>query len=204
MNPVEVFVSGTPYDMGGWTIEKSENVLRNMCYLMESIPSVIEDDNFQCMLDDMLKLYAVFHGNLNKIHCNKVLSLLIRFNIQGYLFLNDLVYDDKSSSFMKKVIEIKRDEKILLLIEDNNKINRTKIAELLAQSNNSDSWVCRLTEDLEEVHYGEKSWEWFYQRHCHDRSFYRTKVDSLILDVFNYFHSKEAESANCVRIEVLR
>ena len=77
------------------------------------------------------------------------------------------------------------------IAESIDKENRSKIAELLAVCSLKNAWVEHVADDIEEVHQGRKDWEWFYKRHCDDRSTFELKfTDCFIKEVYEYFKGK--------------
>ena len=199
MKDMKVTFSDTPYDFAGWTEEKCGRLLMGLCRTMKNQPEIINDDSFQDALDNALKLFALSHGNLNGICCNLIYTLLVRFNVAGYDFLEDLLYGTKSSSIMKQIMQLERDEEIMQLIEANDKLNRTRIAELLGRSDCSSKWISQISEDIEYVHYGEKTWDWFYNKHHNDRNTFTLQFDnSFIQEVYEYFHSDAYKTADDV------
>ena len=162
-----------------------------MCWVLREYPGLKEDSNFQCAVGDSVNLFALFAEDLQKIACNKIYRLILQYDIDGYEFLEDLIHDSKCGKLMKEIYQDERSEEILELIEANDKENRSKIAELLAVCSLKNAWVEHVADDIEEVHQGRKDWEWFYKRHCDDRSTFELKfTDSFIKEVYEYFKGK--------------
>ena len=128
---MKVTFSDATCDFTGWTIEKCGRALASLCGVMRDCPDVVNNYNFQEALDNTLKLFALSNENLNGISCDLIYTLLIRFNTDGYYFLEDLLQNTKSGNIMKQIMQSERDERILELIEANNKLNRTVLAESL-------------------------------------------------------------------------
>jgi len=198
---MEIKFSDVPYDFSGWLEEKCGNVLRALCTTLQENPDIRDSASFQTALFESLKIYALCCENLNGIYCKLVCSLLLKYNIEGYDFLQDLINGTRTSTFMKEAFGAKYDEEILTLIEQNEKSNRTKIAELLAHIESPNRWIEEIRSDIEYVHNGEKSWEWFYAKHSHDRNtFHYTFSDDLIRDVYEYFQSDDYKFADNVTL----
>lgn len=203
MKDMKITFSDRPENFAGWMSEKCENLLFDLCLTMKDHPEIVNDDNFQYVLDDALKLFALSHGNLNGICCDLVYKLLVRFNTDGYDFLKDLLCGSQRSSIMAQIMQLERDEKILQLIEANNKLNRTKIEELLAKSQHTNKWTSQISEDIEYVHNGIKTWDWFYSKHFNDRNTFTLQFDDrFIQEVYEYFHSDAYKTADDVVLVV--
>lgn len=197
MKNIKVTFSDTFHDFAGWTTEKTGRVLRGLSCVVGNHPELLDDDFFQEAFDNALKLYALTHGNLNGIYCALVYELLERFNIDGCDFLRDLINGTKNGKIMQRVMQEERDEEILKLIETNKKSNRQVLAEKLSQSDQSNLWIRNLEDELEHVHMGEETWEWFYNRHCNDRNTFKPHFeDDFIRKVYEYFQSDEYRNAD--------
>ena len=158
---------------------------------------IVEYRELRKAVIDQGVLYALTHGNLNGIYCALVYELLKRFNIDGCDFLRDLINGTKNGKIMQRVMQEERDEEILKLIETNKKSNRQVLAEKLSQSDQSNLWIRNLEDELEHVHMGEETWEWFYNRHCNDRNTFKPHFeDDFIRKVYEYFQSDEYRNAD--------
>ena len=170
--------------------EKCGYVLLSLCAMIQEIPDVSDNDSFQDALDNSLKTYAFCCGNLHGIYCDLVRSLLVTYNVQGYQYLNDLIFGTKNSTIMKEIFQFERDKKILALIEQNDKLNRTEIARLLGHVIHPNRWTEEISADIELVHNGIQNWEWFYNKHHNDRDTFGLHFpNSLIREVYEYFNS---------------
>ena len=201
MQDIKVTFSDVPYDFSGWVIEKCERILLGLCITLRDLPEIVNNDGFQDTLDNALKMYALSHGNLNGIRCDLTHALLVRHNIDGYYFLEDLLNNTKSSIIMGKIMQSERNDKILELIEANDKLNRTVLAEMLEKSDQKNLWITQLSEDLEQVHNGIKTWDWFYSKHYNDRNTFMPQFDDeFIRTVYEYFHSEAYKTADDIAI----
>lgn len=197
MKDMKVIFSDTSRDFSPWVREKCQNLLSDLCWVIKESPEIVNKGFFTNAFDEALKLYALSHENLNGISCDLVTTLLFRYNVDGYMFLEDLIFKRKQSAIMRKVMCSERDEEILVLIEQNDKSNRQKLAELLAQSDQTNPWILNIAEDLEYVHNGEKKWEWFYDLHKNDRNTFTPYFeDAFIKEVYDYFHSDDYFNAD--------
>lgn len=174
-----------------WVEEKTNNVIKSLCWMLQEDSTLKDDFNFRCAIGDLLKLYALYSGILDVVNLDMLGKLIIGYNFDGYEFLEDLIHGSKRGKLMKEIYQDEREEEILLLIEENDKENRTKIGELLAVCSLKNAWIECVADDIEEVHQGREDWEWFYKRHCDDRSTFELKfTDSFIKEVYDYFQSK--------------
>lgn len=197
MKDMAIKFSDTPINFSGWMKEKCRNVILSLCGALRECPDVMNTESFRLALDDALKIYALCCENLNGIYNNLVYSLLITYNVDGYFFLEDLISGTKNSSMMQEVFQCERSEEILTLIEQNDKLNRTKIASLLSHIAKPNRWTEEVANDLELVHNGIQSWGWFYDKHHNDRHtrqpyFYNSQVR----EVYEYFQSDAYKTAD--------
>lgn len=203
MENMSILFSDSPCDFSDWTTEKCGRVLMDLCIVMRDCPEIVSNDFFLDALDNALKLFGLCHGNLNGIRCDLVYTMLLRFNVEGYYFLEDLLYNTKLGNIMKHILQTERDEEILKLIEANDKRNRTILAELLAKANHSNKWVAQIAYDIEYVHDGSKTWDWVYQKHCNDRHTFTPQFnDDLIRQVYDYFNSDAYKNADNINMEI--
>lgn len=190
MKGIKVTFEDDCREFSTWTLEKIENALRNLCWLINESPEIINQSSFCSSLDYTLELYALFNCDLHTISSECVYKLLKEYNIEGFYFLKDLINGTEKSKFITLIKQSIRDEQILCLIEENNKLNRTLLAEPLEQSYPKDEWLKSVIDDLEYVHHGEKTWEWFYNIHSEDRSQYQPRItDPLIMEVYDLLKS---------------
>ena len=193
---MKVMYSNDTRDFTNWVIEKNDRVLFGLCRMIRDNPGVLNDVNFCDSLENALKLFSLFHGNLNGIYCELVYNLLVHYHVDGYIFLEDILENKRSGKIMKNIMCTERDERVLKLIEENDKLNRTEIATLLARADKSNKWISEIAEDIEYVHDGIKSWEWFYNKHHNDRNTFEPYFeDEFIRKVYEYFHSDEYMNA---------
>ncbi len=197
MKDMKITFTDTSRNFACWMNEKSSNILRELCCALQDIPSNKESDSFRRAVDDALKIYALCHGNLNGIYCDLVYALLMQYNISGYYFLCDLLDGTKKSSIMQDILQNKSEMHILELIEQNKKENRTAIAEQLPQITTPNNWTRQIANDIEFVHNGEQSWDWFYAKHGNDRNSFMLHLSGgLIQQVYEYFQSEEYQNAD--------
>lgn len=191
MKDLKVKFSDDSRDFSGWAEEKTNNAIKSLCWMVKENSSLKNDFNFRCAIRDLLKLYALYSEILDVVDLDMLSKLLLEYNFDGYEFLEDLIHDSKRGKLMKEIYQDERSEDILELIETNDKENRSKIAELLAVCSLKNAWVEYVADDIEEVHQGRKDWEWFYKRHCDDRSTFELKfTDCFIKEVYEYFKGK--------------
>ena len=197
MKDMKVTFSDTTRDYSTWLHEKNRSVLRSLCALLRDIPSVKENASFLVALSEALKVYALCNENLNGIYCKLVYDFLVEYNIEGYFYLQDLVHGTEGSSIMEDVMQNKRDEEILVLIAENKKENRSIIAERLARMPKLNRWATQIADDIERVHNGERTWNWFYDKHWNDASTFRLHFSKTVYrELYDYFQSVDYMTAD--------
>ena len=98
---------------------------------------------------------------------------------------------------MQEVFQCEQSEEILTLIEQNDKLNRTKIASLLSRIAKPNRWTEEVANDLDLVHNGVQSWEWFYGKHHNDRHTCQPYFsNSQVREVYEYFQSDAYKTAD--------
>ena len=196
MKDMKITFSDDVREFSSWMCEKCGNVLSSLCLMLKEKPELSEDASFTQALDDALLVFALVNEHLNGIHTKMVNQLLINYNMEGYYFLKDLINKSCRSNLMKKAIDFQPNEEIIELIEENNKLNRTKIAEKIYQLNYQSPWIKQIANDLEYVHNNEKTWDWFYTKHCNDKANFKlTFEDDFIKEIYDYFNSEEFENS---------
>lgn len=199
MKDMKVTFSDTSREFSTWVREKNDDVLLGLCELIKEQHQIVNSKSFLFTLDSALKLFALSYGNLNGIRCKMVSNLLINYNVDGYYFLKDLINNTMQSDIMKQIMQSEYNEEILKLIEENNKLNRRILAEKLAKSDYTNNWTVKIAEDIEYVHNGEKTWDWFYNIHKNDRNKFNTYFKGgFIKEVYDYFHSDDYLNADIV------
>lgn len=197
MKNMTITFSDTTRDFAGWVCEKTGYVLQSLCRELRENPEVRNNENFKFALCDSLKIYGLCCGNLNGISHGLVVSLLLERNIDGFDFLKDMINGTENSSIMVEILQAKRNEEILALIEQNVRTNRTEIARLLGRSNSGNRWIEKVRDDIELVHNNERDWAWFYNRHKDDRNtFNAVFANGLIHEVYEYFQSDDYKYAD--------
>lgn len=197
MKDMKVVFSDATYDYSSWVHEKSGNVLLSLCGMLRDIPTLRENDSFLCGLNDALKIYALCNGNLNGICCKLVYTLLLENNIDGYYYLCDLIHGTERSTIMQDILQNKRDEKILELIEQNKKENRGAIAECFGRMSHKNRWAQQIATDIEYVHNGEQTWDWFYSKHWNDRNTFKPHFsNNFFRSLYEYFQSDDYKFAD--------
>lgn len=197
MKDMKITFSDAAYDYATWMHQKSSNVLRDLCCMLRDVPALKENDSFLSGLGDALKMYALCNGNLNGIYRNLVYTLLLEHNISGYHYLCDLVHGTDESAIMQDILQNQRDEKVLELIEQNKRENRSVIAEYLGRMTHPNRWVQQIAADIEYVHNGERTWDWFYSKHGNDRNTFKPHFSNdFYRSLYEYFHSDDYKYAD--------
>ena len=184
-------------DFTPWMQEKSDNLLSSLCCAMNNTPELCEDYSFLTALDEALKIFALANENLNGIHCNLISRLLTKYKKDGYDFLCDLIHNTDKGILMKKAYCCSQAENIIIMIENEDKGNRTELASVLSKIEIRNIWTEQIASDLEKVHQGECGWEWFCAKHHNDRALIKLDSDEqFIMKVYDYFQSEEYKNAD--------
>ena len=178
-----------------WSIEKTEKNINEICWLIKSNPELCYNQGVELIIENTFAVYTMLRGALNCVDYTKAAHLILKYNTDGYRFLKDLLEQKEHSDIMKRIQINSKNAKVLCLIKQNIRTNRTLIAEEIAGVKHPNSWIKRIADDLERVHIGEKDWKWFYELHCND--IVETGLvfeDSLVEDVFYEFYASNNNS----------
>lgn len=182
------------YDFLPWTTEKHGSLLMYLCELVRENPDVSLQPEFHGALTEAVKLYLFLNGYLNAVEIEKICALLIKYNTDGIAFLQDLFHSAHDSEIGKGIFRNEPYMDILSLIKENERTNRTLIAERLVNMPCKNAWAKRIADDLEAVHEGTQTWEWFYNLHCNDDKQYELVYeDQLTKDIYQHFQSLHQE-----------
>lgn len=174
-----------------WSIEKTEKSISEICWLIKSNPELCFNQSVELLIENTLAIYTMLRGALNCVDYKKAARLILKYNADGFRFLEDLLDQKENSEIMRSILRNSQNSKVLDLIRQNNRTNRTLIAEAIAGVKYPNEWIKAIADDLEKVHNGEKEWKWFYDLHCND--IVETGLvfeDTNVEDVFYEFYSK--------------
>lgn len=193
MDDLKIIRDGDCRNFASWTIEKVGNSISGLSNLVTECPNVKESESFHNVIYHNLLVYGYLVGCLTTFSENGNFAwLILDYGYDGYLFLKDLIYKSSQSDILKEIIAFKNDEKIvkniIQLIKDNNKTNRTLIAVELSKIKKKDLLIQSIEEDIELVHQGEKSWEWFYNKHKTDKYYSNYNIDKKLLECYEKFY----------------
>jgi hypothetical protein len=173
---VDARFEGDNYDQSTWAYEKTQNVLTEICRLID-ITKDMEAETWDYLipaLNDCLKLYAFWSGDRD-IYSPDVMSFLTEHGYKGF---QHLAYVSGNSTVKDEITQKLEDNnttrEIFALITPDN--NRTKIYDELTKIANKNKWCRIIEDDLERVTMGEKNWSWFYDRHKND------KMNDILVD----------------------
>ena len=191
---IAVYTENDNRNFFGWTIEKVSKALSSLCRMVSNDGNIKNDTDFQLALSYTLSVYAYFHGDLTKISCEITEKLLFNYGYEGYLYLEDLIHETSNSLLLKNKRAIENEKEIahniIRLINENKPSNRTLIANELSKVNSTkNQWFIQIDNDIEYVHQGEKTWEWFYLKHYNDMYIQEKPTDSFLQEVYDYFKS---------------
>lgn len=69
------------------------------------------------------------------------------------------------------------------------KANRTELLSIIAPMKYKNSWVCNIEDDLEAVTTGEKTWNWFYNKHKDDKEEGKKILEGDELEAIEYIQN---------------
>ena len=180
-------------NFASWTIEKLSNAISGLADLITECPNIKNSDSFHNALYYNLLVYGYLVGGLTDFTENGNFAwLILDYGNDGFLFLKDLIYKSQQSEILKEINASKNDEiavnNIIQLINENKKTNRTLIAVELSKIKKKDLLIQSIEEDIELVHQGEKSWEWFYNKHKLDKYYSNYSIDKKLLECYEKFY----------------
>ncbi len=193
MDDLKIIRDGDCRNFASWTIEKLSNAISGLADLITECPNIKNSDSFHNALYYNLLVYGYLVGGLTDFTENGNFAwLILDYGNDGFLFLKDLIYKSQQSEILKEINASKNDEiavnNIIQLINENKKTNRTLIAVELIKIKKKDLLIQSIEEDIELVHQGEKSWEWFYNKHKLDKYYSNYSIDKKLLECYEKFY----------------
>ena len=193
MDDLKIIRAGDCRNFASWTIEKLSNAISGLADLITECPNIKNSDSFHNALYYNLLVYGYLVGGLTDFTENGNFAwLILDYGNDGFLFLKDLIYKSQQSEILKEINASKNDEiavnNIIQLINENKKTNRTLIAVELSKIKKKDLLIQSIEEDIELVHQGEKSWEWFYNKHKLDKYYSNYSIDKKLLECYEKFY----------------
>lgn len=193
MDDLKIIRDGDCRNFASWTIEKLSNAISGLADLITECPNIKNSDSFHNALYYNLLVYGYLVGGLTDFTENGNFAwLILDYGNDGLLFLKDLIYKSQQSEILKEINASKNDEiavnNIIQLINENKKTNRTLIAVELSKIKKKDLLIQSIEEDIELVHQGEKSWEWFYNKHKLDKYYSNYSIDKKLLECYEKFY----------------
>ena len=193
MDDLKIIRDGDCRNFASWTIEKLSNAISGLADLITECPNIKNSDSFHNALYYNLLVYGYLVGGLTDFTENGNFAwLILDYGNDGFLFLKDLIYKSQQSEILKEINASKNDEtavnNIIQLINENKKTNRTLIAVELSKIKKKDLLIQSIEEDIELVHQGEKSWEWFYNKHKLDKYYSNYSIDKKLLECYEKFY----------------
>ena len=193
MDDLKIIRYGDCRNFASWTIEKLSNAISGLADLIPECPNIKNSDSFHNALYYNLLVYGYLVGGLTDFTENGNFAwLILDYGNDGFLFLKDLIYKSQQSEILKEINASKNDEiavnNIIQLINENKKTNRTLIAVELSKIKKKDLLIQSIEEDIELVHQGEKSWEWFYNKHKLDKYYSNYSIDKKLLECYEKFY----------------
>ncbi len=193
MDDLKIIRDGDCRNFASWTIEKLSNAISGLADLITECPNIKNSDSFHNALYYNLLVYGYLVGGLTDFTENGNFAwLILDYGNDGFLFLKDLIYKSQQSEILKVINASKNDEiavnNIIQLINENKKTNRTLIAVELSKIKKKDLLIQSIEEDIELVHQGEKSWEWFYNKHKLDKYYSNYSIDKKLLECYEKFY----------------
>lgn len=193
MDDLKIIRDGDCRNFASWTIEKLSNAISGLADLITECPNIKNSDSFHNALYYNLLVYGYLVGGLTDFTENGNFAwLILDYGNDGFLFLKDLIYKSQQSEILKEINASKNDEiavnNIIQLINENKKTNRTLIEVELSKIKKKDLLIQSIEEDIELVHQGEKSWEWFYNKHKLDMYYSNYSIDKKLLECYEKFY----------------
>ncbi len=193
MDDLKIIRDGDCRNFASWTIEKLSNAISGLADLITECPNIKNSDSFYNALYYNLLVYGYLVGELTDFTENGNFAwLILDYGNDGFLFLKDLIYKSQQSEILKEINASKNDEiavnNIIQLINENKKTNRTLIAVELSKIKKKDLLIQSIEKDIELVHQGEKSWEWFYNKHKLDKYYSNYSIDKKLSECYEKFY----------------
>jgi hypothetical protein len=164
----KAYYPGKNYDQSGWMWEKTDNIIRYLCRLIDANQPEDKDlkDYIEYAIRDAFKLYTFWIGN-NELFTQSNLELILKNGSEGFKnikYTNGLSYQidkftQKEIALAKRKDDEQKEKEIFeLIVPESN--NRTFIYDKLHELSYKSDQIKKLEKDIEKVTMGEKTWQW--------------------------------------------
>ena len=171
-----------------WVKEKLEIAIRSLCCISHKNLSEPDCDNLRSALLYNIDLLSAVTGK-GKLCDDKVIDFIFQRGIDAFEYVEYIFkLTSREGAYVRKVKDNDAIDEIMQYITPD-KAGRTELHCIIARMEYKNYWVCRLEEDLEAVTTGEKTWNWFYDKHKDDKKESKKILDGNEIEAIEYIQS---------------
>lgn len=181
---LEIFDVETKRNFKPWLEEKVIKAIEECFYAKENTESKAERCHIEEALKRLLTIYFAVNGKTKDVEILE--NLFAKKNLKFFhKFQSVALLDNKTDAVKIAIPETEVYEQIKKLITPENR--RTQLAMAIQEYQNchgkGNSWMEGILNDLELVHSGIKTWDWFYSKHKNDETCYEVWTYKDLIDM---------------------
>jgi hypothetical protein len=178
----------TNYNFSSWVNEKLKAAIRGICRISHENLSELDLDNLYNALLYNIVLLSATTGK-GKMDDGKVIDFIFNRGIDAFEYVEYIFKLTRyEGAYVKKIKDNDAIDEIMQHITPD-KANRTELLSIIAPMKYKNSWVCNIEDDLEDVTMGEKTWDWFYNKHKDDKEEGKKILDGDEIEAIEYIQS---------------
>lgn len=171
-----------------WVKEKLEIAIRSLCCISHKNLSEPDCDNLRSALLCNIKLLSAVTG-IGKMCDRKVIDFIFERGIDAFEYVEYIFELTKyEGTYVRRIKDNDAIDEIMQYITPD-KANRTELLSIIAPMKYKNSWVCNIEDDLEDVTMGEKTWDWFYNKHKDDKEEGKKILEGDEIEAIEYIQS---------------
>ena len=149
-----------------WVLEKLEYLIKDL------LKTSLDDENIVSALSEAIKIYSLCTGKNAVYNDKEIYRFILDNGVDGFDYVRYClgITSEKgklATQLQQQIEDNETMEKIKSLITPD-KANRTLIYDLLRQIHQTNEWTDSIFVDADEVSNGNKTWDWFYNKHKDD------------------------------------
>jgi len=153
-------------DYMSWMLEKLENLIKDL------LRTSLDDENIKSAFSEAIKIYSLCTGKNAVYNDKEIYRFILDNGVDGFDYVRYCLgitpEKGKLAIQLQRQIEDNKTMKTIKSLITPDKTNRTLIYDLLRQIHQTNEWTDSIFVDADEVSNGNKTWDWFYNKHKDD------------------------------------
>lgn len=171
-----------------WVEEKLKIAIRSLCRMSHVNLSESECDNLKSALLYNIDLLSAVTGK-EEIRDERVIDFIFQRGVDAFEYVEYIFELTRNEgTYVRRIKDNDAIDEIMQHITPD-KANRTELLSIIAPMKYKNSWVCNIEDDLEDVTTGEKTWDWFYNKHKDDKEEGKKILDGDEIEAIEYIQS---------------